>query len=110
MRRDVDVLHGDVPAEDGMDLPHRRVADRNALNEYVCAAVWLDELGPEVGAFAEESVLHGSLRVCHLHERVAGLQLAGISLLPPTICAAFPWPPVLAIGLAIENAWAGDAD
>ena len=45
---DRDVAHRDVLAQHRMDLPHRRVDDRHALDEHVAAAIRLDEVRPQL--------------------------------------------------------------
>src|SRR5205085_3409820 len=44
----VHAAHGDVRAEDGVNLPHGRVDNRHVLDEHVLAAVGLYELRPEI--------------------------------------------------------------
>src|SRR5262249_733015 len=47
----------DVRAENRMHFPHRRVHDRHAFDQYVPAAIGLDEIRAQVAAVAEDAPL-----------------------------------------------------
>src|ERR1044071_3014382 len=107
---DVDPADGDVGAEDGVEFPHRRVDDGDALDEHVLAAVGLDELRAEVAAFAEDALADGRAALGQLFERLAGLQLVRHALLPAVSRLTLPEPPVLFVAVAVERALARDGD
>src|SRR5262249_7043875 len=50
--------HRHVRAEHGMNLPHRRIVDRDAFNQDVAAAIGLDEVRPQPVAVAEHALGH----------------------------------------------------
>src|SRR5262249_1916797 len=99
MTIDAHVLHDHVATEYRMNLPHRRVANSDAVDEDVLAAVGLDELRAQVMTIAEDTVIDWNAFFSHLEQRVAiGTRLV------------FPRPPVIVVALAVEYAVAGDGD
>jgi len=41
-----------------MDFPHRRIDDVNTFDQYVARTIRLNEIWPQVLAFAEDSILY----------------------------------------------------
>src|SRR5271155_1526645 len=56
--RNLHVTHGDVFRENGVDLPHRRIANRDVFNQNVGASNRLNELRTQPAAFAVHAILH----------------------------------------------------
>ena len=89
------VAHRDVLAEDRMDLPHRRVDDRDALDEDVAAAVRLDEVRPQPVALAEDALARPArreLRGPSVVSRAARLSSCRRRHASSTSCSASAWP------------------
>ena len=86
VRLDPYAAHGDVRAQHRIDLPHRRVPDRHALDQDVAAAVRLDERRPEVGIHAESRVGTGTPRSAMSNSRVRAAAL--VARRPASIRAA----------------------
>src|SRR5437763_15752684 len=96
--------HCDIGAKHRMHLPHGRIPKRDALNEHILAAIGLDKLGTQVMAFAEYSLLHGNACFSHFKQQLSILTLIGITFFPAALIPAFPRPPVLTLGIAINRA------
>ena len=105
---DAYAAHDDVCAEDRVDLPHRRVRDRHALDEHVAATVGLYELRAQVVAFAEDTLLDRHPALGHLEEPVAAFLLVHAARRPAVLFAALPRPPVHVVGLPVERTAARD--
>ena len=98
---------GDVLAEHRVDLPHRRVDDRHALDEHVAAAIGLDEIRPQVVARAEDALGDRHALGLHLDQPVArragrGPDCPGSRRRQSHQCSV--------VRLAVERAVAGDRD
>src|SRR4051812_17924583 len=93
------IADGHILAEDRIENPHRRIDERDAFDEYVAAAVRLDEVRPELMVGAESSVLGGHILFAHLAQRFA---IFGTG--------RFPVPPCFFSGLAVERTGASDGD
>ena len=59
---------------------------------------------------AEYSLLHGNAFFSHFKQQLSVLALIGITFFPAALIPAFPRPPVLTIGIAINRAAAGDSN
>src|SRR5688572_19227266 len=94
-----------------MNLPHRGVANGDALDEHVTTAIRLDELRAEIATVVPKRPLsHRNAALRHLEEPVAtGLLLRGAGH-PSKGRVAFPGPPVRAVRLTIERSFSGDGD
>src|SRR5215467_7434435 len=99
MTADTHILHDHVAAEYRMDLPHRRVTNRDTIDQHVLTTIRLDELRAQVMTVAEDAVFYGHAFFGHFEQRVA----IGTALY-------FPWPPVFVSALAVECAFAGDGN
>src|SRR2546425_12211155 len=93
-----------------MNLPHRRIPERDAFDQNILTAIWLQEHWPQITSVAEHSLAYGRAFVDVLIKQTARLALIGITFLPSTTSSSFPWPPMFAIGLAVDDACAGDRD
>src|SRR5215472_16894023 len=91
-----------------MNLEHRRIRDRDPLDQYVACAHWLDEARPEKAAFAKLAVLQRQVLLAHFVQHVARGFLARLAFAPSAIGAPFPRPPVFTITIAVERAFSGD--
>src|SRR5205823_14133229 len=74
------------------------------------AAIGLHKLGTQVMAFAEYSLLYWYALFSHFKQQLPVLILIRITFFPAALIPAFPRPPVLTIGIAINHASAGDGD
>src|SRR5262249_40085163 len=52
MTHDLDAANRDVGAEDGIDLPHRRVRDRYSFDQDIAGPAGLNEVRAQIAAFA----------------------------------------------------------
>ena len=107
---DLDTPDGDVLTQCRVEFPHRRVDDTEAFDQDILAAVRFDELRTEVAAVAEDAFGDGDVFLGLVNEFVPRCFLVRVAFLPTAVRAAFPRPPVVAIGLAVEGAGAGDRD
>ena len=89
-----------------MDLPHRRVDDRDAVDEDVAAAIRLDEIGPQPLPFAEHPLATPARRA--RRNRSAGSARRPVLTSPRDRPA--PVPPVVRVRLTVERAGAGHRD
>src|SRR5690625_6064305 len=105
-----DAADGHVLAQSGMETPHRRIRDGDALDEDVAAVVGLDEIGPDVRPIPENALLDRHPLLSQLEKTCTLGMLPRISFPPSAVCAAFPRPPVLALAVAVERPSAGDRD
>ena len=96
----------DVRAEHRMNLPHRRVSKRHSLDQNILTAIGLDKLRPQVAAIAEYSLIHWGSASHVVIEPGARFALLGIAFLPTTARPAFPWPPMIAVSIAVDYAFA----
>src|SRR6516165_3688765 len=93
-----------------MDLPHRRVLQRDAFDQYILAAIRLNELGAKKVTGTKNSFRHGHTPFRHVKKQVPVFRLFRFSLLPSAARASLPWPPMFAIGIAVDGACARDGD
>src|SRR5947209_1512458 len=107
---DIHAAHRHVSAKYRMKLPHRRVTKRDAFDEHVLRAVGLDELRSQITSLAEDAFSDGRALRNHLVEKSACLVLLGVTFLPAATCATLPGPPVGAIRLTINDAFARQRD
>src|SRR5262245_30658045 len=82
-----------------MDLPHWRIANRDSFDEYISAAIRLNEIRTKVSPVAKHALVHGSAIGAKTHQP-----------LPSWSLHDSPVPPVRLVGLAIENSAAADRD
>src|SRR5205085_8395508 len=101
-------MHSHVGAEHRMDLPHGRVFQGHTFDEDILAAIRLDELRPQIVSFSKDPFAHRDASLRHIKEHVPVFLLAGTALFPTAFLSSFPWPPVVAIGLAVDYATAAD--
>src|SRR6185369_7168089 len=99
-----------VRAEHRIDLPHRRVPDRDPFDEHIATAVRLYELRPEERVHTESARTHRDALLRHLEQPGPRRALVALPLLPAVVRIAVPFPPVLVAGLAVERARAGHGD
>src|SRR5882672_1002879 len=91
-----------------MNLPHRRVPERDPFNQNVLAPVRLNELWPQVTAFTIDALVYGrSVGHLFVQER-ARLTLIRIAFLPSALRSSFPRPPMIAISITVDHAFACD--
>src|SRR5205807_7326294 len=100
----------DIGAKHRMHLPHGRIPERDSLNEHILAAIGLDKLRTQVMTLAEYSLLHWNALFSHFKQQLSILALIGTTFFPAALIPAFPRPPVLTIGIAINRAAAGDSN
>src|SRR5215472_896129 len=104
------LAHCDIRAQHWMNLPHRRVFQRHALDQQILATIGLNKLWPQIMSRPEHALGHGYHSLRHVKEQVAVFDLVRLALLPSTMRAPLPWPPMLTIGIAINGALTGDRD
>src|SRR5579859_3528214 len=93
-----------------MDLPHRRPEERDAFDQHIPASVRLDELRAQIMALPEDPPADGNSVFSHVEKSFAIVFLIWVPLLPSTILAALPGPPVLTVAVAVNRAFTGDGD
>ena len=103
---DLDVAHGDIPAQHGIEFPHRRIADGDAFEQNVGRAVWLHEIGPQRGPIAVDALAHRHVFFA-LREQGA---VVGGRRLRAAHGIFLPRPPVVRVRAAIERPVSGDGD
>src|SRR6266480_462283 len=86
-----------------MNLPHGRILDCHSFNKYIPAAVWLNELRPQVMAVAENSFGYGHATFNHLYQQVTGFSLVRITILPAILGAPIPGPPGSSVCLPVKS-------
>src|SRR5262245_5762933 len=79
---DVEPSDGNVRAQHRMHLPHRRVAEFHALDQDVCAAVRLDEIGPQVVTRSIHAVAHRHAALGQIEQAIAIGVLGDVTGLP----------------------------
>src|ERR1051325_2936088 len=89
-----------------MDLPHRGIDDVNTFDQYVARAIRLDEVWPQVLAFAEDSVFHRHTAFAII-EQLANTAARGRFIIAAT---AGPCPPILIRRSTVECSTSGDRD
>src|SRR5215510_10970738 len=82
-----------------MDLPHRRVADGDALDQNVSAAIRLNEVRPQIRTFAENSFADGSPLRPEFDQPLSCRSL-GVA----------PTPPMRLVRLAVDCSRTGDGE
>src|ERR1700752_1611666 len=110
MTIDVYALNDDVATEHRMNLPHRRVLNRDAFDQDVLAAIRLNKLWPEIVALAEDAFAHGHAFFRHREECRSIRALVAHAFFPAVLWPTVPWPPMLVVALAVKRAFAGDGD
>src|SRR5690349_2265886 len=110
MAVDVHVLNSDIAAKHRMNLPHRRVADRDAVDQHVLTAIRLDELRPQIVSIAKDTLANRHAFLRHREQRVAVGTLLRHSFFPTVLRTAVPGPPVFGVALSVEYAFARDRD
>src|SRR5687767_16002174 len=94
-----------------MNLPHRGVANGDALDEHVTTAIRLDELRAEIATVVPKRPLsHRNSALRHLEEPVATRLLLRRPGHPAKGGVPLPGPPVRAVRLPIERSFSGDGD
>src|SRR5437762_6615059 len=93
-----------------MNLPHWRILQRHALDQNILAAIGLEQVRSQITSFAEDSLAHGRALGNHLLKQSSRLARTGVALFPAAARASRPRPPIFAIGLAVDYAFAGDRD
>ena len=106
---DGDAAGGEVGAEDGVQLPHGRVGDGDALDQNVGALDGLVEVGAQIVAFAEDALLCGGAVVGHLAQQL-DVVVTGLGDGAVRVDGAGPVPPVVLVSLTVEGALAGQSD
>src|SRR5215472_1644815 len=91
-----------------MDLPHGRIFERHAFQQHILAAIRLDELRTQVMPFAENSLADRRALFGHGKESCAIGELVRLAFFPSAPGAAFPRPPVLAVGITVDDSLARD--
>src|SRR5437016_1284325 len=93
-----------------MELPHRRMPERDAFDQNILAAIRLEQVRTQITSLAEDSLAHGRALGNHFLKQGSRFARAGVSLLPSAAGAPGPRPPIFAISLAIDYTFAGDCD
>ena len=93
-----------------MNLPHRRTPERHALDQDILAAIRLEEHWPQITSFAEDPFANGRAFGDVVIENSPRFTLIRIAFLPTAACSSFPWPPMFAVRLAVNDAFTGDGD
>src|SRR5262245_40023908 len=83
---------------------------RHAFDQHILTTIRLNEHRPQETAFAEDTLADRRAFGNVFVECRARLALFRIALLPATTGASFPRPPMLAVGVAIDDTRAGDGD
>src|SRR4029453_7886838 len=99
----------DILAEHGMDFPHRRIDDRQALDQNILAFVRLDELRSQIVAETEHTFGDRHVLVHHLVQMRTRGPLAEDLRIAAVVRIAVPFPEER-FALSVERALAGDRD
>ena len=110
MTVDLHVLHDHVAAEHRMDFPHRRVLNRDAVDQHVLTTIRLNELRPQIMTLAKHTFAHGNASFSHAKQRVSIGTLVAHAFFPTVLRTSVPLPPVFVVTLSIERTSARDGD
>ena len=91
-----------------MNLPHRRTPKRHAFDQNIMTAVGLNELRPQIAAFAKYAFTHRRCPGDVIIKQRARFTLIWIAFFPTALRPSFPRPPMFAIGIAVDHAFTGD--
>src|SRR5437763_16770796 len=82
--------------------------ERNSFDQNILTAIWLNELRSQVTSFTENTLTYRRrFRPIAIQQR-ARLALLRVAFRPTAAGAAFPRPPMIAVGVSINYTFAGN--